>query len=54
MARNSIAVLSIIFIVVGALEIGVALWAIRLLPGLALALMIIGGLLCILAGVGKS
>ncbi len=47
------AVLNTLYLVVGAMQVVVALWLFRLLPGLAVALLIVGGLLCILAGLGR-
>ncbi|HVZ60183.1 MAG TPA: hypothetical protein VG892_05305 [Terriglobales bacterium] len=53
MARRANAVLNAIYLVVGVLQIAVALWALRLLPGIAAVLMVVGGLLCILAGIER-
>ena len=52
--RSDRAVLKTLYLVVGVMQVVVALWLFRLLPGLAAALLIIGGLLCILAGVSSS
>jgi predicted membrane channel-forming protein YqfA (hemolysin III family) len=51
--RGDRLVLNTLYLVVGVMQIVVALWLYRLLPGMAVVLMIVGGLLCILAGMGK-
>ena len=50
--RRSAFVLNTIYLAVGAMQIGAAFWMFRLLPGMAVVLMVVGGLLCILAGLG--
>jgi hypothetical protein len=52
--RGDRLVLNTLYLAVGFMQIVVALWLFRLLPGLAAALLIIGGLLCILAGLSRS
>jgi predicted membrane channel-forming protein YqfA (hemolysin III family) len=51
--RGDRLVLSALYLVVGVMQIVVALWLYRLLPGMAMVLMVVGGLLCVLAGLGK-
>ena len=51
--RSDRLVLSALYLAVGVMQILVAVWMYRLLPGIALVLMIVGGLLCILAGLGR-
>ena len=52
--RSDRLVLSTLYLVVGVMQVVVALWLFRLLPGLAVVLLIVGGLLCILAGMRRS
>ena len=46
-------VLSTLYLAVGVMQVVVAVWMFRLLPGIAMVLMVVGGLLCILAGMSK-
>ncbi len=54
MARRNSLALNAIYFVVGGLQIGMALWQVRLLPGVILVLLVVGGLLCVLAGTGQK
>ncbi|MGE0405531.1 MAG: hypothetical protein AB7O65_04460 [Candidatus Korobacteraceae bacterium] len=53
MSKSGSLVLGALYLVVGVMQILVAFWLFRLLPGMAVVLMVVGGLLCVLAGVGR-
>jgi predicted membrane channel-forming protein YqfA (hemolysin III family) len=51
--RGDRLVLSTLYLVVGVMQIVASMWMFRLLPGIAVVLIVVGGLLLILAGLRR-